>query len=53
MVTLTPNQMISHQEFDPWKKRLVGILEDDKDVVYYVNFELDKDSFLVARIKHR
>lgn len=53
MVSITRNQLISHQAFNPRKKQLVGILEDDKDVVYYVNFELDKDGLLLARVKHR
>lgn len=56
MVSLTPNQVISHQAYSSHfnRRRLIGIDEDDQEsITHYVNFHLDDHFLLVARVEHR
>lgn len=56
MVSLTPNQVISHQAYSAHfnRRRLIGIDEDDQEsITHYVNFHLDDHFLLVARVEHR
>lgn len=53
MVSLTSNQMISHQAYSDLynRRQLIGIEEDSEAITHFVNFELNDHLVLIARVK--
>lgn len=53
MVSLTANELISHQAYSEHRERLIGIEEDSADITHFVNFHLNDNLELIARVQHR